>query len=139
MSGLKWVDVPDGYHCPFCPDHDDEDFFVWDLILDQPICHGCSYDLYFALLEAGEENPIGTDLLNRLEELTGKPFVESALSLVRNEIAYLEKEENLQAEIAHPKEIPVPTRSEIERSWQEKTDHFKSVLVKLTKLAEEKK
>ena len=138
MSGLKWVDVPDGYHCPFCPDHDDEDFFVWDLILDQPICHGCSYDLYFALLEAGEENPIGTDLLNRLEELTGKPFVESALSLLRNEKAYLEEEENLQAEIADPRKIPAPRGEEITIGWQAKIDQFRSILAKLTELARKK-
>jgi hypothetical protein len=78
-------------------------------------------------------------LLPRLEELTGKPAVESALILVRDRIAYMEKEANLQAKIADPGEIPTPTQQEIELSWQEDLDHFRSILAELTELAEEKK
>lgn len=135
----RWVEVPEGYRCPFCPDHDDDndDFFIWDLILKQPICRGCTYDLYYALLEANKEETIGIDLLHRLEELTGKPAIESALDLVRAEITYMEKEENLQAMIANPKQIPPPTEKEIRLLWQEELDQFKTILAELIQLSDQ--
>ena len=139
VNRIRWAEVPEGYHCPFCPGHDDEDFYIWDLILNQPICDGCTYDLYYALLEVHLENSVLTDVLPKLEELTGKPAVESALILVRDEIAYMEKEENLQAKIADPREYPTPTRQEIELKWQENLDYFRSLLAKMTKLVEKKK
>ena len=50
MSKFMWVDVPEGYRCPFCPEHDDEDFFVWESLLADPICLGCTHDIFNALL-----------------------------------------------------------------------------------------
>jgi hypothetical protein len=138
MERFRWVEVPEGYRCPFCPSHADEDFYIWDLILEQPICDGCTYDLYYALLEAHLKNSVLTDLFPKLEELTGKPAVESALTLVLDEIAYMEKEENLQAKIADPREYPTPTRQEIELKWQEDLDYLRSTLAELTKLVEER-
>jgi hypothetical protein len=41
---MKYLAVPDGYRCPLCPDHQDEQFGRHPL-LAEPLCQGCLIEL----------------------------------------------------------------------------------------------
>lgn len=50
------VAVPPGYHCPMCPNHEDQWFFRTPLC-DTPICDGCNVELDFFVLEPYAQLP----------------------------------------------------------------------------------
>jgi hypothetical protein len=56
-----------GYVCPLCTDHID-DVFIWNNILQKPICQGCNYELWNDVYDY-ETRPESM-LLDRLEKLT---------------------------------------------------------------------
>lgn len=41
-------EIPAGYRCPLCPDHQDEDF-VWHELAEAYVCLGCRYEIDFGL------------------------------------------------------------------------------------------
>jgi len=40
--------IPEGYRCPFCPDHQDNDF-GWSELAETFICGGCYHEIYQGL------------------------------------------------------------------------------------------
>ena len=45
----KKADVPVGYRCPFCADHEDDEFYHSDLI-GRPLCADCHEELNYLLI-----------------------------------------------------------------------------------------
>lgn len=41
-------EIPEGYRCPFCPDHQDYDF-VWSELAEAYLCDGCYHEIYQGL------------------------------------------------------------------------------------------
>jgi hypothetical protein len=74
--------VPDGYSCPFCPNHIDDVFFESRLV-GQPICEGCSIEL-----DAFAEEPDrrDDDLIDAVEAHTGKPWAVCRIALLREQL-----------------------------------------------------
>ena len=66
-----------GYHCPLCPNHED-DVFTWSAILQAPICEGCDYELWDAVV-CEDNRPEGSLILDCLEQLTSMTFDEYRL------------------------------------------------------------
>jgi len=93
------TDVPEGYRCPLCPDHDDDEF-EWNSLLKAPVCRGCSHDI-FSLL--ADDKRIDDPVMDRLEEVTGLSFYEC-------QVVYL------QEEILHCEEALIKKRQEVETS-----------------------
>ncbi|MCX5890426.1 MAG: hypothetical protein NTY36_13410 [Deltaproteobacteria bacterium] len=131
--------MPEGYRCPFCPDHVDEDFLVWETLLAEPICDGCTYDIFNALLVIPPVDLLDPEKIPRLEQLTGKPALELSRLVVQEDIALLEDKENLERKIRNSREFPGETREKIEMEWHERLAQMRSLLAELEKLATEKK
>lgn len=80
-------------HCQLCPDHlDESDSFRWNHLLDAQVCHGCSYDIHFALV-GEDERPLvsaGYDyadtFMGLLEQLTGQTFHQLKFRHLKEEI-----------------------------------------------------
>lgn len=64
------VSVPKDYHCPFCPNHQDDVFYETPLI-NQPICEGCRIELSFF---SDEEELREDHLITAVERYTGLPW-----------------------------------------------------------------
>lgn len=45
-ASMEKILVPEGYRCPLCPDHEDDEF-VWSNLLRCPICWPCTYDIHY--------------------------------------------------------------------------------------------
>ena len=79
--------------CPLCPGHlDESDGFRWNDLLNAPVCHGCSYDIHFALV-GEDERPLvspghnySDTNMGRLEQLTGQTFHQLKYRHLREEI-----------------------------------------------------
>jgi len=54
MIKTRTVEVPRDYRCPFCPDHEDEDYVIWEGLMETPICDGCDYELGYFFLRDSE-------------------------------------------------------------------------------------
>ncbi len=135
MSNMRWVEVPKGYQCPFCPDHADEDFMIWDTLLTEPICQGCTYEIFNALLAIPPVDLLDPEKIPRLEKLTGKPALELSLLVVKEEIALLKDQENLERKIRDLQGFSGQTQEQITAEWQKRLAEFRSLLAELTKLA----
>lgn len=94
-----------GYTCPLCPDHED-DVFIWNNILQAPICQGCNYELWNDVY--GHESRPDSMLLDRLEKLTSLRYEEYCLLELESVVAAcMEKDtpEEYVAEISRLKAI----------------------------------
>ena len=138
MNKLKWVQVPEGYRCPLCPDHDEEDFMVWETLLAEPLCHGCTFDIFQALLLIPPVDLLGPEKIPRLERLTGKPALELARLVVQEDIAELEKTESLEEKKQRYQAFPGVSGEEIEAQWQRRLAEMRTILAELTELARKK-
>lgn len=76
MSNYVPKPSPD-YHCPLCPDHED-DVFAWNAILKAPICDGCDRELWNDIV-CEEKRPEGSFILDLLEQHTSLTFDEYRL------------------------------------------------------------
>jgi len=73
--------TPGWQRCPLCPGHlDESDSFIWHHLLNAKVCHGCSYDIHYALV-GEEERPLVSERHNYsdsqiglLEQFTGQTF-----------------------------------------------------------------
>jgi hypothetical protein len=139
LSKFRWVEVPEGYRCPFCPGHVDEDFLVWETLLAEPICDGCTYEIFNALLSIPPVDLLDPEKIPRLEQLTGKSALELSILVVSEDIALLEDKENLERKIRNSQEFPGETREKIETEWQERLAKMRSLLAELGKLTAEEK
>lgn len=93
------IKVPEGTHCPLCPDHEDEEF-VWSDLMLAPICTGCSYDI--ANVFDYDGRPMDEPLIDRIEDTLGISFEEAKAIYLEEEIrlfTYWQRiEENLLRE-----------------------------------------
>jgi hypothetical protein len=80
----RWVKMEAGYICPLCPDHTD-DVFIWNNILQAPICQGCNYELWNDVY--GHESRPESMLLDRLEKLTSLRYEEYCLLEIESVVA----------------------------------------------------
>jgi hypothetical protein len=154
---MKIIRVPQGFRCPLCPDHnDDENVFAWSNLLQSPICWGCTYDLYYGIVD-WEERPTldqynNAETIERLEQVTGFTFQQAKFEYLRELL------EELSITIPEPiKGIDVRQMSEVElwkwngifdyelakydlvrdvkkykSTWEDKFEHIKIKLIKIT-------
>ena len=87
--------MPEGYRCPFCPDHDDVDFVVWEGLLAEPVCQRCTYEIFNAFLSIPPVDLLDAGKIPRLAELTGQPPLALAMRVVQEDLAELKKTEGL--------------------------------------------
>jgi len=71
------------YICPLCTDHED-DVFIWNNILQAPICQGCNYELWNDVYE-NDTRPESI-LLDRLEKLTKLSYEEYCLIELESDV-----------------------------------------------------
>jgi hypothetical protein len=64
--------MPEGYRCPLCPDHEDDDF-CWDPLLSSPICVGCAHEIINLVCDVKR---IKDSVLDQLELVTGLTYHE---------------------------------------------------------------
>lgn len=80
----RWIKMEPGYVCPLCPDHRD-DVFIWNNILQAPICQGCYYELWNDVYD--HEFRPESMLLDRLEKLTSLGYEEYRLIELKSVVA----------------------------------------------------
>lgn len=125
------VEVPDNYHCPFCPDHDD-DAFVYSKIVGAPICEGCSIEISH-FVEA-EERP-DDFVLDRLEALTGLAFPQYKRIAFEEFVEDFEqrlKPENVEREAQLEMQITACSLEEVVKRWRSLVEHYKSEIKRLS-------
>ena len=76
------VKVTPGYRCPFCPNHQDEDFYRSALI-DVPICAGCAEELFHFC--HNNTRPVDR-LIEKVEQITGRNWNECRIILLRDNL-----------------------------------------------------
>jgi hypothetical protein len=80
---MSKVEVEAGYHCPFCPEHQD-DVFHTSVLVDVPICDGCSEELFHYSHFDTRPNDL---LIDQVEQHTGKSWSECKAILLRHQLA----------------------------------------------------
>jgi hypothetical protein len=100
---MKEVVVAAGYHCPLCPDHEDDRFFACALF-ESPICEGCMIELsHFAEPEEAPDD----SLIGEVEQATGRPWSECRAVILQGELEYYEQlqggelDEEIQVALTH--------------------------------------
>ncbi len=82
------IRVSRNYHCPLCPDHED-DVFEWSDLLHAPICEGCAYDIHNAFMS--QEDPRNIETIS-IEKILGLSFRECKLLYLQEQAEYLKYE-----------------------------------------------
>ena len=124
------VKVPRDYHCPFCPDHEDDTFF-YSRIVKAPICEGCAIEISH-FVEA-DERP-DDFLLDRLEALTGFTFPQYKRMAFEEFIEDFEgrlKPENVEREAQAEMRITGRSLEEVVKGWRGLIVHYKSEIDRL--------
>lgn len=88
ISG-KFPEPYPGYRCPLCLDHEDA-VFTWSAILKAPICEGCDYELWDAVV-CEKERPLDSLVLDRLEQISPLSFDEYRLIELEETIRIMAK------------------------------------------------
>lgn len=83
----EYFPMPEGYRCPLCPDHEDENF-CWDPLLSNPICQGCSHEIINLVSDAKR---IDDPALDELEAVTGLCYEELQVAVLSPEIRRKQK------------------------------------------------
>ncbi len=128
---IRRVKVPDGYRCPFCPDHRDDTFY-FTRIVGAPICEGCDIDL--SNFVEDEERP-DDPLLDRLEALTGLSFREYRRMAFEETIEDFERRlrpENVRREAAVEMLVTGRSLDEVTKGWKKLIAHYRAELERLT-------
>ncbi len=76
------VKVTPGYHCPFCPNHQDEVFYR-SVLIDVPICAGCAEELFHFCRD--NTRPVDR-LIEKVEQITGRSWNECRIILLRDNL-----------------------------------------------------
>lgn len=94
MIKKQVVKVEKDYRCPFCPDHEDCYYVIWEGLMETPICDACDWELkYYFLSPPREAIYFGSDALPMqeripiLEKITGKSILDLQMSFVLGELA----------------------------------------------------
>lgn len=83
----EYFAMPEGYRCPLCPSHDD-DQFCWHPLLSTPICQACSHEITNLV---NDVNRIDDSALDQLEAVTGLSYEELQVAVLMPEIRRMEK------------------------------------------------
>jgi hypothetical protein len=83
----EYFTMPEGYRCPLCPTHDDDDF-CWHHLLSTPICRACSHEIINLVYD---EKRIDDSALDQLEAVTGLSYEELQVAVLMPEIRHKEK------------------------------------------------
>lgn len=75
------IEVPEGYRCPLCPDHDDDDF-CWSALLQQPVCISCTYDIWNDF-RSDDGSDFGEYALRKIMEITGLNFQQAKFNYLK--------------------------------------------------------
>jgi hypothetical protein len=89
---MSKVEVEVGYHCPFCPNHQDEVFYT-SVLINMPICDGCREELFhFSQVNTRSDDP----LIEKVEKHTEKSWSDCKVILLRESLVYWESVESGQ-------------------------------------------
>lgn len=118
MTQSRRVDVEEGFRCPFCSDHSDDEF-VASRVFGRPICEGCETELDYFMHEPGRRDDV---LIDEVERFTGRPWGEVRVLLLRDALEQweaLDRERPESFAAAYPRGIPTEdpwafVRSQIE-------------------------
>lgn len=93
MIKMRKVNVEKDYRCPFCPNHEDEYYMVWEGLMNTPICGECTRGIEYFLLTPPDEGVwFGRDLhpmeTSTLEKITGKSIFDLQLSYALHTLDY---------------------------------------------------
>ena len=144
MIKSQKVQPENGYRCPFCTDHDDEEFFIWKDFIETPICEGCVRELgYFFLTPPDEGIWFGFDLqsikTSTLERITGKSINVLQLSYLVNSLNQFRDHKILENKIIYYSKNMDDNEKKIFRRqqkghWIEGIRHRKMLIRKLFRL-----
>ena len=106
MIKMRIVNVEKDYRCPFCPNHDDEYYMIWEGLMDTPICGECAREIeYFLLTPPDEGIWFGRNLqpmeTSTLEKITGKSIFDLQLSYALHTLDYYRDPENFYRKIRY--------------------------------------
>ena len=139
------VDVAIDYRCPHCMEIGDESYFVWEGIIETPICDTCSYELRWFLMTPPDEGIwFGSDLhsidTSILEKITGKSMYDIQMSYVLSDLDSYRYPKKYDKEISDYYangwiEAEVKQRiREKRRGWIQCLRHRKKLIRKLVRL-----
>ena len=102
MIKILKVTVGKDYRCPFCPDHEDCYYVIWEGLIETPICDACALEFeYYFLTPPGEAIWFGSTALPMeeripiLEKITGKSIYDLQLSFVLSDLVKCSDPKNL--------------------------------------------
>ena len=124
------VEVPENYHCPFCPDHEDDTFF-FSKIVGGPICEGCSIEISH-FVEA-DERP-DDFVLDRLEALTGLSFPQYKRIAFEEFVEDFEqrlKPGNVEREAQVEMQLRGCSLEDVVKKWRSLVEHYQSEINRL--------
>jgi hypothetical protein len=137
------VNVEKDYRCPFCPNHEDEYYMIWEGFIDKPICGECTREIeYFLLTPPDEGIWFGRDLqpmeTSTLERITGKSIFDLQLSFALDTLDYYRDPENFYRKIRYTDEWGEDDRKqcirEERRQWIAGARQTKKLIRKLIRL-----
>jgi hypothetical protein len=143
------VKVEKDYRCPFCSDHEDCYYVIWEGLLDTPICNGCNYEIKISFVQMPEyhiwfysSTLPHWERINILEELTGKSEIDLRLLFALDSLEYYNDFKNISEKIdsiTDEMDDEVEKKSLIRQQqhyWIEGKRHAKKLIRKLLKLQE---
>jgi hypothetical protein len=146
MIKTSKVEVERDYRCPFCPDHEDEYYFIWEGLIEAPICDACSYELgYFLLTPPDEGIWFGFDLHSietlMLEKITGKSIHDLQMAYLLRDIGSYRDTKIFDENMRHhtegwSKDEAKQFRKAQRRGWIQCLRHRKKLIRKLIRLHE---
>lgn len=124
------VEVPENYHCPFCPNHEDDTFF-YSKIVQAPICEGCAIEIsYYVDADERPDNIV----LDRVEALTGLSFPQYKRIAFEEFVEDFEqrlKPENVEREAQVEMQITGRSLEEVIKRWRSLIERHKSEINRL--------
>jgi len=147
MIKKREVEVARDYRCPLCEEHGDESCFIWEGLIETPICDSCSYKLrYFLMTPPDEGIWFGSDLhsiqTSILEKITGKSIYDLQMSFVLRDLDHYRNPKKYNEEISYycangwgENEVKQLIR-EKRRGWIQCFRHRKKLIRKLIRLQE---
>src|SRR5258708_1333589 len=85
-DSFQIVSTPDDYRWPFCPGHTDDLFMLWTGVLEEPICNGCTYELFNIVIHGQDLWSSASDRITELERLAGKSLKDLRITVLQIEI-----------------------------------------------------
>ncbi len=143
MIKERIVKVGKDYRCPFCPNHEDCYYVIWEGLMETPICDGCALEFeYFFLTPPGDAIWFESSALPMeervpiLEIIAGKSIYDLQLSFVIGDLnkclapKYFDEKMQKHTEI-WGKDIVKRDIKEERRQWIKNIRHSKKLVRKI--------